>query len=179
MAAVTLALRRGPSRPSGAAVEALEERIAEQLALHPDAAIFTSLPRSGCVRAAALLAEMGDCRERFPTPESFACLAGATPSTRQSGQHRAVTFRYACDKKLRDALIDFAEDSRHANAWAADIYRRARDRKKTHPHAGRILARAWSYVIWRCWQDRVPYDPARHRARSSGCSPGPRDPGLT
>jgi transposase len=75
-----------------------------------------------------------------------------------------VTFRYACDKQLRDALLDFAEDSRFANPWAADLYRRARDRQKTHPHAGRILARAWVDVIWRCWQDGVPYEPARHRA---------------
>ena len=65
---------------------------------------------------AALLAEIGDCRERFPTPEALACLAGAAPSTRQSGKHRAVTFRYACDKKLRDAVIDFAAGSRFANA---------------------------------------------------------------
>lgn len=142
----------------------LEARIREQLELHPDGAIFRSLPRAGQVRAAALLAEIGDVRERFPTPESLACLAGAAPSTRQSGQHLAVTFRFACDKKLRDALIDFAEDSRFANPWAAEVYRRAIERKKTHPHAGRILARAWVYVLWRCWQDRVPYDPARHRA---------------
>jgi len=142
----------------------LEARITEQLELHPDGAIFRSLPRAGQVRAAALLAEIGDVRERFPTPESLACLADAAPSTRQSGQHLSVTFRFACDKKLRDALIDFVEDSRFANAWAADVYRRAIERKKTHPHAGRILARAWVYVIWRCWQDRVPYDPARHRA---------------
>lgn len=142
----------------------LEGRIHEQLEAHPDGAIFRSLPRAGRVRAAALLAEIGDVRERFPTPESLACLAGASPSTRQSGQHRAVTFRYACDKKLRDALIDFAEDSRLANPWAADVYQRAVDRKKTHPHAGRILARAWVSVLWRCWQDRLPYDPARHRA---------------
>jgi hypothetical protein len=33
-----------------------------------------------------------------------------------------------------------------------------------HPHAVRILARAWARVIWRCWQDRTPYDPALHRA---------------
>ena len=145
-------------------VAELEARIAEQLELHPDGMIFRSLPRAGMVRAAGLLAEIGDVRERFPTPESLACLAGAAPSTRQSGQHRAVTFRFACDKKLREALIDFAEDSRFANAWAADLYARARARHKTHPHAGRILARAWVYVIWRCWQDRVPYDPARHRA---------------
>jgi transposase len=141
----------------------LESRIQEQLALHPDGAIFRSLPRAGAVRAAALLAEIGDVRERFPTPESLACLGGAAPSARQSGQHRAVTFRFACDKKLRDAPMDSAEDSRFANPWAAEVYRRAIERKKTHPHAGRILARAWVYAVWRCWQDRVPYDPASHR----------------
>jgi len=74
------------------------------------------------VRAAALLAEIGDCHERFPTSEALACLAGAAPSTRQSGQHYAATFRYACDKKLRDALIDFAGGSRLDNDWATDIY---------------------------------------------------------
>jgi transposase len=142
----------------------LEGRIREQLGLHPDGAIFRSLPRAGQVRAATLLAEIGDVRERFPTPESLACLAGAAPSTRQSGQHLAVTFRFACDKKLRDALIDFAQDSRFASPWAAKVYGDAIARHKTHPHAGRILARAWVYVLWRCWQDRVPYDPARHRA---------------
>jgi transposase len=145
-------------------IAALEARIAEALALHPDGALFQSLPRSGTVRAAALLAEIGDCRERFPTPESLACLAGAAPSTRASGKHRAVTFRWAADKKLRDALIDFAGDSRHANPWAADLYARARARGKTNPHAERILARSWCGVIWRCWQDRVPYDPAKHHA---------------
>jgi transposase len=147
-----------------AEIAALEARIAEQLALHPDGQIFTSLPRSGTVRAASLLAEIGDCRERFPSAESLACLAGAAPSTRASGRHRAVTFRWAADKKLRNALVDFAGDSRHANPWAADLYAKARARGKSNPHAERILARSWCGVIWRCWQDRVPYDPARHGA---------------
>jgi transposase len=163
MAAVTLALVRAIGAIEDQ-VGALSGRIGEQLALHPDGHIFTSLPRSGSVRAAALLAEIGDRRERFPTVEALACLAGAAPSTRQSGQHRVVTFRYACDKKLRDALIDFAADSRRASPWAADIYRRARASGKRHPHAVRILARAWLGVIWRCWQDRTAYDPTRHHA---------------
>ena len=145
-------------------VRLLEQRIAGQLRVHPDGAIFTSLPRSGTVRAATLLAEIGDCRERFPTPEALACLAGAAPSTRQSGKYRVVTFRYACDKKLRDALIDFAGGSRSDSIWAADIYGRAIARGKRHPHAVRILARAWVQVIWRCWQDRIPYDAERHQA---------------
>jgi transposase len=145
-------------------IKALSEQIGEQLALHADAHIFTSLPRSGTVRAARLLGETGDCRARFPAPEALACLAGAAPSTRQSGKIRAVTFRWSCDKQLRDAVTDFAGDSRRANPWAADLYNRARARGHDHPHAVRILARAWLFVIWHCWQDETAYHPARHRA---------------
>jgi transposase len=145
-------------------IKALSEQIGEQLALHADAHIFTSLPRSGTVRAARLLAEIGDCRARFPTPEALACLAGAAPSTRQSGKVRAVSFRWACDKQLRDAVTDFAGDSRRASPWAVGLYDRARARGHDHPHAVRILARAWLFVIWHCWQDETAYDPARHRA---------------
>ena len=48
--------------------------------------------------------------------------------------------------------------------WATDPCNRARGRGHDHPHAVRILARAWLFVIWHCWQDGVAYDPARHRA---------------
>lgn len=145
-------------------IKSLSAQIDRQLDAHADAHIFTSLPRSGRVRAARLLAEIGDCRARFPTPESLTCLAGAAPSTRQSGKLRAVGFRWACDKQLRDAVIDFAADTRHANPWAADLYDRARARGHDHAHAARILARAWLHIIWHCWQDGVPYDPDQHRA---------------
>src|SRR4051812_8780699 len=151
-------------RTLNAQIEALAARIAEQLDLHPDAPIFTSLPRSGRVRAARLLAEIGDARGRFPTADSLACLAGVAPSTRQSGKVKAVSFRWAADKQLRDAICDFAADSRHANPWAANLCQRAIARGHDHPHAVRILARAWLHVIWRCWQTNTPYDPARHGA---------------
>lgn len=143
-------------------IRVLQRQIREQLALHPDAHIFTSLPKAGTVRAATLLAEIGDARGRFPTDDALAALAGCAPSTRKSGKLHAVTFRFACDKKLRDAIINFADDSRHASPWAAEIYARARARNKRHPHAVRILARAWIRVIWRCWQDGTAYDPTQH-----------------
>jgi transposase len=145
-------------------IKGLAKQIDRQLHSHPDARIFTSLPRSGRVRAARLLAEIGDCRARFPTPESLTCLAGAAPSTRQSGTLRVVGFRRSCDKQLRDAVTDFAADTRRVNPWAADLYDRARARGHDHPHAVRVLARAWLHIIWHCWQDNVPYDPAQHRA---------------
>jgi transposase len=160
---VTLALLAGIDAIEEQAAE-LGRRIKEALALHPDAPIFTRLPRAGQVRAAALLAEIGDARGRYPDPQSLAAAAGVCPFTDESGKHRAVGFRYKVDTKLRRALTDFADDSRHAHPWAADIYARARSRGMRHPHAVRVLARAWTLVICRCWQDHQPYDPDRHGA---------------
>lgn len=141
----------------------LQAEIIERLDAHADAHIFTSLPKAGHgVRAAALLAEIGDVRSRFPDEQSLAALAGVAPVTRASGKMTNVSFRWAADKKLRNALIDFADDSRHASPWAKHIYDQAIARGKRHPHAVRILARAWTRVIWRCWQDGVPYNPHQH-----------------
>lgn len=143
-------------------IDELNTRLDELLDAHPDAHIFRSLPRCATVRAATLLAEIGDCRARFPDPESLCSLAGVAPSTRASGRHRVVTFRFSSDTKLREAICDFAGDSWRGNAWAEHRYRQLRASGKTHPHAERILARSWTHIIWRCWQDNTPYDPARH-----------------
>jgi transposase len=142
----------------------LEDNLATQLSTHPDTHIYASLPRAKTLRVARLIGEIGDARAKFPTPESLAALAGVTPSTRQSGKVKVVTFRWGCNKQLRDALCDFAGDSRHDNAWAADLYDCAIARGHDHPHAVRVLARAWAGVIWRCWQDNLAYDPTQHRA---------------
>lgn len=156
-------------------ITALETQIADALTAHPDAAIFTSLPRSGSVRAARLLAEIGDARGRFPTAAALAGLAGVTPSTRQSGHQEIVVYRWAVDKQLRGAICDFAADSRHSNAWAAHLYQQARARGHRHPHAVRILARAWFTVIWKCWTTHTPYNPAQHRALQTLLNPEPEN----
>jgi transposase len=141
----------------------LEAEIIERLEVHADQQIFTSLPKAGHgVRAAALLSEIGDVRARFPDEEALAALAGVAPVTRASGKLPSVGFRWACDKKLRNAVIDFADDSRHASPWAASIYAQALQRTRRHPQAVRILARAWIRVIWRIWQDHTTYDPTKH-----------------
>src|SRR5881628_3682435 len=150
--------------PLVAHLQQLSAAIAAALAQHPDGPLVQSLPRSGAVNAAQILAELGDDRARFPTDEQFAAEAGLAPVTHASGQHHAVVFRWACNKRLRRALTTFADNSRHASRWAALVYQRARTRGCRHQHAIRILARAWARILWRCWQDRAPYDVARHRA---------------
>jgi transposase len=154
-------------RALNSAIKDLDRSAAAHLGEHPDGQIFTSLPRSGQINAAQMLAEWGDCRQAYAGPDSVAALAGASPVTRQSGKHRSVSFRWACNKRFRKAMTTFADNSRHASPWAAQIYADARAAGKDHPHAIRILARAWIRVIWPCWINGVPYDPARHGAAAA------------
>jgi transposase len=150
-----------------AAVKSLDRSVAAHLGEHPDGKIFTSLPRSSQVSAARVLAERGDCRQACDGPDSVAALAGCTPVTSQSGKHRSVEFRWACNKRFRVAITTFADNSRHASPRAAKTHSDARARGKDHPHAVRILARAWIRVIWPCWLNGTPYDPAAHGAAAA------------
>jgi transposase len=156
-----------------AALEPIVQRIAEltseiraALADHVDGATFRSLfidPKSA-VCAAAMLSEIGDCRERYPTKTTLAADGGQAPVAVESGKRKHARFRWACDHRLRAAICTLADTSRHHNPWAADIYARARARGCTHQHAIRIVGRAWCGVIWRLWHDRDVYDPNRHTA---------------
>ena len=143
-------------------IKDLDHSVRARLGEHPDGKIFTSLPRSGQINAAQVLAEWGDCREAYDSPDAVAALAGLSPVTKESGKHRAVSFRWACNTRFRAAFTTFADNSRHASPRAADIYNSARTSGKDHPHAIRILARAWIRVIYRCWLDGVPYNPEQH-----------------
>jgi transposase len=144
----------------------LTSQIAGATRAHPDGAIFLAFFRDpkSVVTAAGLLAEIGDNRARYPTNDSLAADAGQAPVTIQSGKRSNATFRWACDKRLRRHMCVLADSTRHWHPWAGEVYRRARTRGCDHPHAIRILGRAWTRVLWRCWQDRAPYDPARHNA---------------
>jgi hypothetical protein len=83
------------------------------------------------------------------------------PTGHREKRHRAPVsdqpaFRWACNKRFRLAITTFADNSRRASRWA--LHAQARARGHDHPHAVRVLARAWIHVIWRCWID----DPGRH-----------------
>jgi len=142
----------------------LSSRIEHHVASLDDGQIMMSFPRAGRICAAQILAELGSVRERFTTDAQLAAEAGVAPVTYASGKSKSVTFRWACNHRLRAAITCLADNSRHANAWAASVYSNAKARGCDHPHAVRILARAWLRVIWRAWTDRKTYDPTQHRA---------------
>lgn len=161
--AVVLALLTA-LRPLVEQIKLLSSQIAHSVRTHPDGHVFLSLFRGpkSTVTAARLVAEIGDCRDRYPSAEALAADAGMSPVAVESGKRKVASFRRACDKRLRDAVATLADTTRHGHPWASDIYRRARARGCDHPHAIRVLGRAWLRVIWRMWQDGVPYDPTRH-----------------
>ncbi|TAN63915.1 MAG: IS110 family transposase [Magnetospirillum sp.] len=147
-----------------AEIARIAARIEYAVAELPEGKIVMSFPRTGRICAAQILAELGDIRERFPTADQLAAEAGVSPVTHASGKSRGVVFRWACNHRLRAAITCFADNSRHASPWAADVYKRARGRGCDHPHAVRILARAWIRVLWRAWMDGTPYNQAEHTA---------------
>jgi len=164
----------GALEPIVTEISDLTSQIRGALALHPDAAVFGPLFRDAktVISPATLIAELGDCRGRYPNEAAMAADAGMSPVALESGKLRVATFRRACDKRLRAAVARLADSTRHWHPWAREVYSRARARGQDHPHAIRTLGRAWIRVLWRCWRDRVPYDPARHgnlrRLRPSG-----------
>ncbi|MGH2741574.1 MAG: IS110 family transposase [Thermoleophilaceae bacterium] len=153
-------------RPLVERISQLTSEIAHTLNAHPDGAIFRSLFRDpkSVVTAARLLAEIGDCRARYPSAETLAADGGMSAVAVESGKQAHAAFRYACDKRLRDALATLSDATRHHNPWARRLYTDARARGHDHPRAIRTVGRAWTRVLWRIWHDRQPYDPTRHRA---------------
>ena len=119
------------------------------------------LPDLGGLRRDAALRDRRLPRP-LPSRRRLAGDAGQAPVAIESGKRKIGAFRWRCDHRLRSAFGVLSDTTRHWHPWAQDRYADARARGHDHPRAIRTLGRAWSRVLWRCWQDRTPYDPARH-----------------
>jgi transposase len=142
----------------------LDRTLGAALLEHAKAQLLAPLPRIGEVNLAQIVGEVGPILQRAADVDHACAEVGATPVTKESGKGRAVNFRWAVNTKARKALATFADNSRHVSPWAAQLYADARARGKRHPHAIRILMRAWLRVMWACWHTDTAYDPARHGA---------------
>jgi transposase len=143
-------------------IKEYRQRIEKLFADHPDSDVFGSLPGAGKKLAPRLLGEIGTNRQTLDSPESLQCLAGTAPVTRQSGKSRWVRIRWMCNKTLRATVHLWADESRSDCAWAEAYYQRKRDQGKSHAQALRCLGQRWLKILWRMWQDHVPYDEAVH-----------------
>ena len=142
----------------------VEKVLAELVADHPDAFIFQSLPRCGTNTVAAMLAGFGEDRERWNGYEEVAARWGTTPITIQSGKHRKVRRRVACDSTMHQVWLWFAFNTiQKEGCWAREDYRAKRKAGAEHFTTLRGIATRWIRIIYRCWLEGQPYDEARHQ----------------
>jgi transposase len=139
------------------------EQIQKLFAQHPDHDVFGSLPGAGEKLAPRLLAEMGDDRERFDSPEALQCHTGTAPVSYQSGKLKKVRFRRACHKVLRHTVHLWADLSRHTCPWADAYYHKKREEGQSHACALRCLGQRWLKILWKMWRTRKRYDPELHQ----------------
>ena len=148
-----------------AQIRVYDARISEEVVQHEDYAIFQSLPGASDLTHSRMIAAMGDDRSRYEDASSLQAATGIAPLTTQSGKQRFVSARWACTKFLRQTFHEFAGLSIASSKWAAAYYKLQRDKGKSAQMAQRALAYKWQRIIFRCWQDRVPYDEAKYIER--------------
>jgi transposase len=140
-------------------ISAFDQRIAELVDSHPDAAVFASLPGAGRVLAPRLIVAFGTDRNRYRNAGEMQRYSGIAPVRESSGKREWVHFRFACPTFLRQTFHEFATHSIAHSEWAKAYYEHLRqDQKKGHHAAVRSLAFKWIRILFRCWKDGKPYD---------------------
>ena len=123
-----------------------------------DQAIFDSLPGAGPVFAPRLLVAFGENRARYKSAEEMQRYAGIAPVLERSGKKSWTHWRYSCPKFLRQSFVEWAGESVRYSFWAKAYYEQEKEKGKPHQTIIRCLAFKWIRIIFRCWQNRMPYD---------------------
>jgi transposase len=140
------------------AITDFDNAIADHAQDHPDLPLFDALSGAGAVLAPRLLVAFGEQRERYASAEELQKYAGIAPVTERSGKKSWVHWRLQCPKFLRQTFVEWAAESIRHSFWAQAYYQQQRDKGKAHQAAVRALAFTWLRILYRCWQERTPYD---------------------
>jgi len=58
--------------------------------------------------------------------------------------------------------VEWALQTRKHSFWEEAFYQMQRQKGKTHQRAIRALAFKWIRIVFRCWQNQVPYDEVKY-----------------
>ena len=140
----------------------LEAILAEHFEKHPDADIYRSLPGLGVVLGARVLGEFGDDPNRYSTAKCRKNYAGTSPLTIASGRKRAVLARHVRNKRLYDALDQWAFCALTRSPGARTFYDQHRAAGDTHHQALRALGNRLVGILHGCLRHYTHYD--EHKA---------------
>jgi hypothetical protein len=143
-----------------AEINGLGEVVAEHFGRHRDADIYVSQPGLGVTLAARVLGEFGDAPDRYADARARKNYAGTSPITKASGTKRVVLARYTRNRRLSDAVRQWALGSLRGSPGARAYYDAMRARKISHEAALRQLANRLVGVLHGCLKTRTSYDEA-------------------
>lgn len=130
----------------------------------PDAGLFQALPGAGPHLAPRLLVAFGENRSRFSSAQAFMSYIGIAPVKEESGKKCWVHWRWSCPIFLRQTFVEWVDQARRYSNWSQAFYLQQKQMGKSHPKAIRALAYKWGRILWRCWQDSIPYDEEKYLA---------------
>ena len=144
------------------AIRQYDVEIAKLADNHDDYFIFSPLPGAGPSMAPRLLVAFGEDRERFQNAQELQMCSAVAPVTERSGNKHWVHWRWKCSTFLRQTFIEWAGQTINKSYWAGAYYQQQRAKGSNHQAAVRSLAFKWIRILYRCWQDRVPYDESKY-----------------
>ncbi|MFD7012031.1 IS110 family transposase [Rhodococcus jostii] len=136
----------------------LETTLADHFESHPDADIYRSLPGLGVVLGARVLGEFGDDPDRYTTSKSRRNYAGTSPLTIASGKKRAVLARHVRNRRLYDAIDQWAFCALSSSPGAREFYDQRRDAGDLHHQALRALGNRLVGLLHGCLRHHTHYD---------------------
>jgi len=116
------------------------------------------------ILASRVLAGTGDNPARFASAAGLCAYAGTAPMLIQSGKRAVVKARHACPKEFRDAVQQWADQARRRSPWAAEFYRRHRERGHNHNESLRALGNRLLELLFDLRRRGLRYDEAVHAA---------------
>ena len=140
----------------------LETSLAEHFETHPDADIYRSLPGLGVVLGARVLGEFGDDPNRYTDAKSRRNYAGTSPLTVASGKKRAVLARHVRNRRLYDAIDQWAFCAISLSPGARTFYDHHRAAGDLHHQALRALGNRLVGILHGCLRHHTAYD--EHKA---------------
>jgi transposase len=139
-------------------IDQLGTVVAAHFGQHPDAEIYTSHPGLGTILAARVLGEFGDDPHRYRDAKARKNYAGTSPITRASGTRKVVLARYARNRRLADALQQWAFSAMRGSPGARSYYQQLRARNIGHQAALRQLANRLVGILHGCLKTHTRYD---------------------
>ena len=138
-------------------ISRLEGALQDRFREHPDADIYHSQPGLGTVLGARALGEFGDDPERYTSAKSRRNYAGTSPVTIASGRKHAVVARHVRNRRLYDALDQWAFCSLNNSPGARAFYDQRRAAGDLHHQALRALANRLVGILHGCLKHRTLY----------------------